>query len=331
MLATDPAVIAQGIERAWEQWLLRDRFEPKPHPYVYASAYRACPRRMVYDLTVPDRQPPPDATRLAKYRRGNDRERDLLVDLSRIGRDAEPPFKIIGQQERFELRGRSGAVVLVGKVDAKVEIDDYRAPLEVKSWAPFLVDKIETFEDLFENPWTRGGGYQLLSYLVGHNQPLGFMLLDRSGLPLVLPVALTDANLERMEAFLARAEGVVAHAAAGTLPDFIDDPAECKRCDYYGSPCQPPIDVAGAQVLTDPELEAHLERWHELKPAGKEWQALDIDLKKHLRGTEHALIGHFSLTGRWQKQSRVDLPDDLKKRYTVTEPKGRFLLEIDRL
>lgn len=327
-----PHELAGAVERAWASFLLRGSRPQTPHDMVYASAWRTCDRRMVLELTDADKLPPFPAEVLAKFRRGEDRERDLLSDLQRIGRDAEPSFTVVGQQERFRLKDRKGREVISGKVDARLQPQQRRDgyPLEIKAWAPTLVERIETFEDLFENPWTRSGGYQLLSYLYGSNQPYGFMLLDRSGLPLLLPVEL-DAHLDRMEEFLVRAERVRDHVEAGTLPDFLDDPIECKRCPFYGSVCNPPLSAPDAQVLTDPELEADLHRWHALRDAGKEWQSLDTRIKKQLRGIEHGIAGPFAITGKWQKYSRLDLPDDVKKQHTVVDPKGRFILEVEKL
>jgi hypothetical protein len=328
--ALQPADIAAGIEQAWESWLLRGRRGAMPHGHVWASAYRVCERRMVYEMTCPDQQLPFDAKALARFRRGDDRERDLLVDLARISRDAEPPFDVIGQQERFELKDRKGRVAIAGKVDARLRFDRRAAPIEVKAWSPNIVDRIETFEDLFENPWTRSGAHQLLSYLYGANEPFGFLLLDRSGLPLLLPVQL-DANLDRMEDFLSRAERAVDHQQAGTLPAFTEDAVECGRCPFYGTVCHPPRAAEPTHVLVDPVLEANLERWNEIQTVGREWSALDALIKKQLRGVESGIAGHFAIAGKWGKQSRVDLPPDLKKQFTVTDPRGRFTLEITRL
>jgi hypothetical protein len=324
-----PAAIATAIERAWEAFVLAERRTPSPHPnYVYASAWRVCERRMVYELTAPDQQAPFDAFTLARFRRGNDRERDLLADLGRIGRNAVPEFRVVGQQDAFRVTDRRGRQVISGKVDAFVEIDRWRAPIEVKAWSPQVVDRLETFADVFENPWTRSGGYQLLSYLYGHAHPAGFLLLDRSGLPKLLPVVLEE-HLEEMETFLAKAERVVDHALAGTLPPFLEnDAAECKRCPFYGGICQPPLTARDVAVITDPETEALLERWHALRDAGREWNGLDQQIKTQLRGVENGIAGPFAITGRWGKSSRVDLPPDLKKQYTRTDPKGRFFLEI---
>lgn len=326
-----PAAIAKAVEEAWAAFLLAERRLPNPHPtHVYASAWRPCERRMVYEMTVPDQQPPFDAFTLARFRRGNDRERDLLADLARMGRNATPPFQVIGQQDAFKVRDRRGRYVISGKVDAFLSIERMKAPIEVKAWSPQLVDRIETFTDLFDNVWTRSGGYQLLAYLYGHGDPVGFMVLDRSGLPKLVPVVLEE-HLDRMEDFLAKAERCVDHAQAETLPPFLEgDAAECRRCPFYGGVCQPPLGAADVQVFTDAELEADLERWHALRDAGKEWASLDDKLKKRLRGTENGIAGPFSITGKWVKLSRLELPEELKRQHTVTDPKGKFFLTIER-
>jgi hypothetical protein len=285
---------------------------------------------MVYEMTQPESLPPFDAEVLQRFHRGDDRERDNLADLTRIGRNADPPFRVIGQQERFELKDHQGRVAIVGKVDARLEFFGRAWPVEVKAWSPFITDRIDTFADVFENPWTRGGAHQLLAYLYGAGVPFGFLLLDRSGIPRLLPVEL-DPHLDRLEDFLVKAERVLDHAQAGTLPDYIDDPTECRRCPWYGAVCNPPFSAQTAQLLTDPELEAALTRRDELKAAADEYRALDDTVKAQLRGVELGIAGPFQILGRWARTSRVELPADLKKQYTVTNPRGQFRLEITRL
>lgn len=329
--ALTPTEIAGRIDAAYAAFLQREARPQIPHPYVYASAWRLCDRRMALELTQADQLPPWPPEVLAKFRRGNDRERDLLADLTRIGRDADPPFAVIGQQERFELRDHQSRVAIVGKVDARLEVDGRRAPLEIKAWSPHVVDRIETFVDLFNNPWTRSGGFQLLSYLYGAGEPYGFILLDRSGLPRLLPVEL-EPHLDRMEEFLGKAERVLDHVQAGTLPDYLEnDSAECRRCPWFGQTCNPPLTATAAAILTDPELEATLERREQLKAAHAEFEDLDQAVKRQLRGVESGIAGHFQITGAWSRSSRVELPEDLKRQFTVTNPKGRFTLDITRL
>jgi hypothetical protein len=328
---TTAEAFAASMMDAWARYLDRGQRVSSPHPYVYASAWRPCVRRMVYELTIPDRQPAFSADVRARFRRGEDRERDLLIDLTRVGREAEPSFEVIGQQQRFELKDRKGRVAIAGKVDARLRQGDHAAPLEVKAWSPGLVDRIERFEDLFDNPWTRGGAYQTLSYLWGSGEPFGFLLLDRSGLPLPLPVEL-DEHIDRMEDFLTRAELALDHERAGTLPDFlVGDAAECRRCPFFGSVCNPPLTYGEVQVLTDPEIEALLERREAVKAAGQEYDRLDKEVKGRLRGIEQAVAGHFTISGKWGKQSRLELPEAIRKQHTVVDPRGRFTLEITKV
>jgi len=326
-----PAEIAKGIEGAWGAHLARSARPQTPHPYAYASAYRVCLRRMVYEMTTPQTLPPWPPEVLARFRRGDDRERDLLADLSRIGRDADPPFTLIGQQESFKLRDHKGRIAISGKVDARIEINGARPPLEVKAWSPMMVDRIEKFSDLFDSPWTRSGAHQLLSYLYGAGEPFGFLLLDRSGIPRLLPVEL-EPHLDHMEDFLARAETAIDHVEAETLPDFLEgDPAECKRCAWYGHTCNPPLAAAGAVILTDPDLHADLARRDELEAGAKEFEKLDKKIKGQLRGVEDGIAGPFVISGRWQKKTGVELPADVKAKYTKTDPKGSFRIEIVRV
>jgi len=286
---------------------------------------------MAYEMDRPQLQPPWPAEVLARFRRGDDRERDLLADLSRVGRDSDPPFKLIGQQERFQLKDRKGRVAISGKVDARIEIAGVAAPLEVKAWSPMMVDRIDTFADLFENPWTRSGAHQLLSYLWGAAEPFGFLLLDRSGLPKLLPVEL-DQHVEHMEEFLTKAETAIDYVEAKTLPPFLEnDAAECKRCSWYGHTCNPPLAATGAVVLTDPDLIKRLARRSELEAAAKEFDRLDKQIKGELRGIEEGIAGPFVINGKWQKKTTTEIPADLKKKYTTTDPKGSFRIEIVRL
>jgi hypothetical protein len=329
---TPAAVIAENIGRAWGAFLARGARPQTPHDIVYASAWRACDRRMFYELTQPQSLPPWEPEVLAKFRRGDDRERDLLSDLSRIGRDAEPRFNVIGQQERFTLKDHKGRIAISGRVDARLDLGNgARPPLEVKAWSPMLVDRIETFADLFENPWTKSGALQLLSYLYGAAEPFGFLLLDRSGIPKLVPVEL-DEHLDRVEEFLTRAERVLDYVAAGELPPFLEgEPDECRRCPWYGAVCNPPLDSGGVvKVLIDPALEAALERRAAIEKIGREYADLDDEIKKHLRGVTSAVVGKFSIRGRWGKSSRLELPPALKTQYTKTDPRGRFTLEITK-
>jgi hypothetical protein len=320
---------ADSVSAAWAHMVAANRRPPAPHAHVYASSWRSCVRRMVYDMTSPDQVQPWSPDTLANFQRGNDRERELLIDLARVGRAHNPSFEVIGQQERFELRDLKGRTAIVGKVDARIKCGGMSAPIETKSWNPNTVARIRSFNDVFLNPWTRSGGYQLLSYLYGSNEPIGFLLLDRYGLPLMLPVVLFE-HLDKVEDFLRKAEIALDHVQAKTVPDFHRDPGECKKCPYFGTVCQPPIKHEGAQVLTDPGLIEMLEQRAELEDAADKFDALDKEIKARLRGVESGIAGSFVLSGKWQRQTVYKWPEDLKREYGRVEPRGKFILTITK-
>ncbi len=327
-----PSELASKIAESCETVVLRARRPATKRSYCYASQFHPCARRLVLDMTEGDKQPDWSADSLANFARGEDREITLITFLSKAGQVSQPPFKVIGQQERFELKDRKGRVVIVGKVDLTLDFFTLglKAKGEIKSWNQNSVAKIKRFEDLFNNPWTSRAAYQTLTYLYASGESLGFLILDRHGLPLILLVEL-EPHLDRMERFLQLAEEAQNHREAGTMPDFHNDYDECRRCWCYGGLCNPPSISEGAEVLTDPELEADLERRQELFDAADEYETLDALIKGRLRGLQQGICGNFVLQGKWQKQTTYDLPDAIKNEYRKENPKGKFILKITKL
>jgi hypothetical protein len=328
------------LEKAWAAHAEQSYYQnpPEPRDYMYASARRRCLRRAVLEATHPEWIPHFDADTKARLLRGNDRERDITIDLNRVGRLAEPAFIVIGQQERIAIQDRKGRTVIKGKIDGKIRwVTGERWPFETKSWSPFLMERIHTFTDLFENVWTASGAYQLLSYLYATNEPQGLLIIDRPGLPRLIQVNLEE-HLDAMELFLADATRAVDHIQAGTLPDFTTEIEECKRCPLFGSACQPPLAHPGAQIIIDESWIQKLERWHATTEAGEEHEALGRAIKKKFRGIDMAIAGGFLLEGQWQKATKYDVPDETQARidamlqpYARVEPKGKFFLTVTKI
>ena len=330
-IALSPVQIIASIQQTWGELLLREQSRPTKQKYIYATGYSPCTRRMVLDLTEGDKRPGWTADQLARFERGEDRERNLLWKLNRVGAINDPPFKVIGQQERFELRDRKGRVAIVGKVDARLDFGvGLHPPVEIKNWAPWTTDRIHSFEDLFASPWTRSAGYQIPAYLLASGEPIGFLLLDRPGIPALIPVEL-EKNLDRMEAFLQQAEIALDHKEAGTLPGYIDDLEECGRCWCFQMICDPPTTSPAAKVVLDSEIEAKLERREQIKAIATQFIEIDEEIKRQFRGTEYAVCGPFSLEGKWSANTTYEIPKDIKDKYRHVDPKGRFSLKITKL
>lgn len=364
-MSTEAVSIAESISKAYESFIETEerRSQQKSREYVYASSWRLCTRQMALDMITPGIVKPFETTTLANFRRGKDRERDLRSDLARAGRNATPQFELVGAEERFELRDHKGRVVIVGKVDAQLQFDRTRHPLEVKSWNPNLVAKVKKFEDLFEGRWTRSGAHQLLAYMLAMNIDLGFMLLDRNGLPLLLEVKLWEnGNHERIEDFLNRAEvamdarewyrklpsdvegldAQLAHMKEGQMPPFIDDPSECRKCPYFGSACNPPVSYDGADIITDETMLALLEQHETVKESHLLYDHAHDDLAEYLKvrtpktfkdkNKKQIIAGDFLIEARWIGNTTLVFPDDKTKlQFQKKDPVGKFEMKITKV
>ena len=343
-----PAELSTSITESWRRWIVNEEGRaPSSAPNVYASAFNDCTRAMALDLVAGDRRPKWTAEQLANFRRGKDRERNLLADLSKIGRDATPQFEVIGGQEWFGLRDRRGRQIISGMLDAKLRFaNGVKAPIEVKGWSPNLVARIHVFEDLFDNRFTRSGAHQLLAYLYATNQEFGFLIIDRHGVPLLLPVVLTDDNMMRLEDFLQKAERAMdakelVQAGGGwsdnnpeiadVLPPFHDEPEHCRSCKYFGHTCNPAISYEAASVITDDDLITAVETAMANKQAHDLYEEAWGVVKTRLRGVEQAIGPTFMYHGKWQKQTKYDIPDSVKAPYKKVDPKGKFVGEVTPL
>ena len=306
---TDAAGLAQSIEASWAEFVSTDIRERTNRPYAYASDFHPCTRYHVLTRTDGDKLEPWDVESMARFRRGKDRERDLLNDLARVGRIHDPPFELVGGQERFELKDRYGRPAVVGKVDTRLQFgrDGLNAPAEIKAWSRNLTSRIHTFEDLFFSKWTRKGAYQSLCYLLGSGEELAFLILDRPGIPRLIPVEFTDRNLDRAERFLAITELANDYVELGDLPDYYPDPWECHDCPFYGGVCNPPMDYGGGSiVIEDPEFEAELDEYAALQKDGKRFNSLHRKVAARLKRTkvEKGLAGPHLIEGKWSTETR---------------------------
>lgn len=340
---------ADAIQAAYTKFIEKEerKSDPRERRWVYASQWSACTRQIALDLLYPEARKQYSADTLANFRRGNDRARDIKSDMTRVGRECDPPFDVVGAEERFELRDKKGRVCIVGKVDFRLKFDGRKGsmPVETKSYHPNLTQGVEVFEDMFRNRWLRKGSHQLLAYLLATNEPAGFMLLDRPGIPKLLEVSLYD-HLDKAEDFLQRAEIALDAKEAitkeksddsipfATLPPYIDDPSECRVCDFFGSLCNPPLSYAGAAIYTDEETIIKTERFAELDamPEIDEHEALNNWKKEKFRGVENAIVGKCVVTGKPRKTTKLVFPDDAtKKKYEVSDPNGGWITTITKV
>jgi hypothetical protein len=334
-----------SLMQAWENNLLRERKQERgSEPYrpanVYASKYRRCTRAMALDMLHPEDDPFDQAIQFERMKQGNEAEDAVAARLAQIGPFCDPPFSVIEQQRRFEVRDRDRTVVITGKMDGRLRFGDGgpRPPFEIKSGKTY--EGCETIDDFSRNPWAGAAIDQLLAYLYADDpknhpggNPWGFILIRRqSKLPVFVRVGLMD-NLDRVERFMTEARRAVdARHGRGPLPDVIQDPGECRRCPHFGKSCDPPLDYGkGLSVIAEPEAIVAAETRHRTRAAHEEYEAADKYLKERFRGIEAGIVGDFLLAGKWSPLTTYDVPKDVKEQYRQVNPHGRFTLSIERI
>jgi hypothetical protein len=234
-----------------------------------------------------DQETPHDIGLQYIFDEGNHQERALLKDL------AEADIEII--QSQIGLQWREYQVT--GHIDGVIRWVGELLPVEIKSVNPNWWAKIDSFDDIknhkswIVNKWAA----QMTLYLFMHNQERGLMILKNksTGRIKALNVAL---DYELGEELIGKAERINKHVEAATIPDPIEWSDPCERCGFFPHLCTPDIIRDGAEIMDDPDLEADLERWEELKPIIKEHKELDESIKARVRG-KTGFCGDFEIGG----------------------------------
>lgn len=263
---------------------------------------QSCLRRQVLEIVSWQDKPLPGPTTQARFEIGSLHEREALIRLKRLG------FDVVEEQVPFELkrRGGSGEVVLRGRLDAKIRWLRAKVPVEVKSFFPLIYDRINTAEDLERYWWTKKYPSQLQAYLIGYDDSPGwgfFYLTDCLGHWKAIRIEADFELAERIWSFAESVtDGVRAHRADGSLPPFTQDPTQCRHCEFFGRTCQPDTIEQGGRLLTDPELEAQIARWLELRHPYSEYNSVDRRVKDALkvalpeRPEARGIVGRFAVT-----------------------------------
>src|SRR3990172_7071748 len=180
-----PQEILDSLTAAWQADLVRQRRPRDPNAAVWqpqnvwASRRRACTRASALDMLHPEDDDSFGPASLERFAQGEEAESAIMARLNRIGPFFDPPFKVVEQQFRFDVKDRDGIVLFSGKMDGRIRFgnESARIPVEVKSGRTY--DGCRTVEDLARGVWSRSAVDQLLAYLLGASEPWGFILVRR--------------------------------------------------------------------------------------------------------------------------------------------------------
>lgn len=258
-----------------------------------------CLRYHVYERTRWQEKALHDVRLQMIFRMGNAVEEIVLKELREAG------FQIHEGQRAFQWPEYK----ITGSIDGMIILDGEAIPLEIKSASPFAFDSINTVDDLKRHkyPYMRRYISQVTLYCLLSNKDRAVILFKNKSTG-ALKEIWVPLDYDLGEILLKRAEAINAHVAAGTVPDQIPyNEALCGECPYAHI-CLPPVD--GREVeIDDGSLAELLDRLDDLKPATKEYQEIDSQVKKMVEGRDKVLAGSWLVTGKWVEKRGFQMPD----------------------
>jgi hypothetical protein len=243
---------------------------------------------------------------IARFERGNAVEDWVIRELTGLG------FHARVDRKAFEIKGRSGELLLRGRVDGFVEWERKEYPLEIKSLNPMIFARIQTIDDFQKLGFLAKYPRQLQAYLYANGLSEGFFLLDDCMghwklVPVTLDLEATEAILQQSERAVLAVERVqrAGESEVAVLPDYLDDIGTCRRCWALGRLCTPPsLTGDGLRTIDDPALEELLTRREQLAEAARGYEQADKAVKDSLKGIPDAVVGPFLVHGE-QKERNV--------------------------
>lgn len=256
-----------------------------------------CLRYLVYNRTRWQERSLHDANLQGIFDDGVMHEKDTL----RILQDAG--LSIIEQQRSFEWK----EYLITGHIDAKVQINGFAYPLEIKTASPFTFNTLNTIDDMKHHkyPYIRRYPAQLTLYLLMDNKEKGLFLFKNKANSQFKEI-LVNLDYELGESLLKKAEAINKHVKDNTLPDRVEySDYLCGECPYQHI-CLPPVDRSELKIIDNTEMQHNLDRYFELKPIVSEYNELDKLIKDTYKEKE-VLVGSYLINGKWCE----------KKEYTV--------------
>ncbi len=214
-------------------------------------------------------------------------------------------LKLIEQQRAFDWPKYQ----ITGHIDAKVLSGNRAIPLEIKSSSPFVFNKLNSVQDLFDGEYVYLKKYpaQMTLYMLMDGKDEGLFLFKNkvNGQLKEIPMTL---DYTYGESLIQKAERINRHVEAGTIPDPVEWSEEvCGGCGFAHI-CMPEVRRDALEITDMPELEAKLKRREELKVLAREYEALDKEIKIFFKEKEKVVVGDYLIAGRWIDRKAYSVP-----------------------
>ena len=280
--------IAEEIEKAQDQFLASKIHRSRAKSIYPSRIEDVCDRRQFLYLTCGELAQEVTIDLQAIFEEGNDQEPGVRRYMSTLG------FEVVqAQAAEFDPKYN-----LSGKIDGMLEKDGKRYLCEIKTVSDYAWDKLKTAEDFDEGYYKKWLG-QMMIYLFLWSMEKGIFILKKKSAKRIRVIEVS-LDYEYAESLLKKAERINAAFKANTPPDFLkNNPVECRRCAFFGTSCNPPLDFGkGIVNIEDEELAKKLSRREELIPTRSEYDALDKEVKERLKEIPDGICGAFHIIGK---------------------------------
>ena len=288
-------------------------FKKKRYPWIseYTGAADAgdpCIRKLVYQRLMPEAALPDDGEMTFLFKHGQWVEREVYDEMAQAG------YEVVEQQRPFV----DTSLMVKGKIDGKLMVNHagkrIRPPFEIKGYAPYTWDQINSAKDMLDahQGYLKKVPAQVTLYLVLDKEQeadsaILFMKNKLTGKPKTIIVPRDEKYAEWL---LHRLQLVRQHVQAKTLPARIEfEESSCGKCPFRGV-CLKEMPAGPNPLVLDPEKQAMLlellEEWWKMNPARKVWKELDDKIGLIVRNHPKIILGDFIVTGTPGTQTRVD-------------------------
>jgi len=287
----------------------------------------ACDTYQVLCRVRPDLRPDTDLGLKKVFRASG------LLETPNLTLMQEAGLRIVEQARSYQWTEKK----ISGRIDAKIavpELSKRPIPLEHKALSPnsFRTVAKHKAEGIpltkARYTWLKKYPGQLMVYDLMDGEEFGtwFFFEKSSGdyFFWILPLDLAYA-----EELVQRAERTNEAVEANRIP-APERKVECEDCDFEMTHCFPGKDFGeGYDIAIDrAELNEKAKRFLELKPMKKEFEEIDREFKELYKG-KNILLADTKIFWKAYEQSLLDLPEDLRKKFT--KKVSNFKMHVEAL
>ncbi|MBA7561106.1 hypothetical protein ES708_02741 [subsurface metagenome] len=260
----------------------------------------ACERRLVYRRTIGDQAVP-----MVAYTRGLLSTGKLLAPividtLNRFGQKQSPAWRML-EQERRPHDPQFVKLNIGCQVDSirhVVSAEGRERPcnvVEIKTSDSNIFSRIHTPDDLCLWPWAAKYSDQLMLGMLGCELVThpGWLVMVNKGNLYDMKILEIPFDYQRAEQLLRRAERIERHVRGGTIPERINWPSICEKCEFVHL-CNPVLEGdpdAMPERLDDEELAAMLATFRETQEARDAHERIGRELKGRLVPGQRLMVG----------------------------------------